>query len=301
MKKAFTLVELLIVIGILGVLLAVILPNFMGGRESARAAACLANMKNLGNACQSFGMSEGVYPRAGSCEKLTLDKNQAGSKDRSIKRYSEYVGWISWDSRGHYPGGKRQDSINNPTIGLYTTDQDAGMYALSNGVLWAYVSRNAQAYVCPSHVKARNIAGKSKPYWSYLVNSCFGGNDTKPCITPYKVGYQDLERADRRLLFSEVPYMGYSSWQPDGAAASTATDAVLQYGSGETIGANHVNGKALYAHVCFADGHTEKLRIPNTGSANKPKVDLNQLKNLTKWLCDGTDVTFNGSRYQEAQ
>ena len=135
-----------------------------------------------------------------------------------------------------------------------------------------------------------------------------GGNHTD---------YGRLNNADRMLLFSEVPFMGYSSWQPEGSAGSTETDAILQVaksgsdaddpsanksGSGnETIGANHMVGKNLFAHVAFADGHCEKLRIPYTGSPKSPQISEDNLKELTTWLCAGKDVTLDGKKYKKLE
>src|SRR4051812_40060999 len=48
--RAFTLVELLVVIGIIALLLSILLPALSRVRESSRRATCLANINELGRA-----------------------------------------------------------------------------------------------------------------------------------------------------------------------------------------------------------------------------------------------------------
>lgn len=49
-RSAFTLIELLAVIAILGLLMGILLPSLSSARKSAKASVCLATMKNIGNA-----------------------------------------------------------------------------------------------------------------------------------------------------------------------------------------------------------------------------------------------------------
>ena len=44
-KSAFTLVEIMIVVLIIGILLAIAVPNFVRARETARGKSCIANLK----------------------------------------------------------------------------------------------------------------------------------------------------------------------------------------------------------------------------------------------------------------
>lgn len=52
--RAFTLVEIMIVVAIIGILLAVALPGFIKARERARQSACQENLSKLDQAIQQY-------------------------------------------------------------------------------------------------------------------------------------------------------------------------------------------------------------------------------------------------------
>ena len=60
--KGFTLVELLVVIGLIGVLVAMLLPAIQAARSSARTLSCKNNFRQLGIAAQNHLSARGHFP-----------------------------------------------------------------------------------------------------------------------------------------------------------------------------------------------------------------------------------------------
>lgn len=292
-KPGFTLVELLIVVGIIGILSGVLLASFGGASESARAAKCLANMHNLAVACQSYGMNSGYYPLAASLEYSTIDESEGIRNAREV--FHERKGWISWSSQGNYSNKPSSSQAQSSWfLSAYTSDDKAALHCLTNGALWKYVSGNADVYLCPSHVRKAKTS-RLNPYWSYMMNAYFGGDVGREGATfdesENGISYGGLKRADRRLLFAELPFY-------DGLDTSLPTsDAVFQYkglsgygGESDLINFNHVSGKNRYAHVVYADGHVDKLMMPRNGSVNAEE--------LGTWLCEGSDIATSGNGFE---
>lgn len=67
-RKAFTLVEMLVVIAVLGVLVALLLPAVQSARESARRIACANNLRQLGIAAHNHHSAHNCFP-AGAVSK----------------------------------------------------------------------------------------------------------------------------------------------------------------------------------------------------------------------------------------
>ena len=55
-KSAFTLVEIMIVVAIIGLLAAIAIPNFIKAREISQRNACIANLKQIDGAKNTWAL-----------------------------------------------------------------------------------------------------------------------------------------------------------------------------------------------------------------------------------------------------
>ena len=72
-QRAFTLVEILIVVVILGVLAAIVVPQFSDASEEARRGAFVANLKYFADQCEYYAFRAGQYPPDGGSGDLPAE------------------------------------------------------------------------------------------------------------------------------------------------------------------------------------------------------------------------------------
>ena len=151
-RSAFTLVEILIVIGILALLAAILLPALATAREKGRDSVCLTNLRQIGNAMALYVSDyDGVYPPAvgesGDWLQLILPKSSIETLPRcpdaqfpasfdQKKEFNAVVGY-AYNSNlpdinplTNSPQGK-DGQIRYPASTVLACDARAGIYSIN--------------------------------------------------------------------------------------------------------------------------------------------------------------------------
>jgi prepilin-type N-terminal cleavage/methylation domain-containing protein len=129
-RRGFTLVELLVVIGIIAIMVGILLPTLARARESARQAKCLNNIRQIAVATVTFAQeNRGLMPGRAGRDKITIFDPAKGnirdfdpSKDTPSFAQTP-VDWIAWhrvnDPMGGPGNGAADQNITYSALAKY--------------------------------------------------------------------------------------------------------------------------------------------------------------------------------------
>jgi general secretion pathway protein G len=130
-SRAFSLVELLIVIIIIAVLAAVAIPRFANSTTRSKESALRANLKLFRNAVELFKADTGAYPAA------LADLVAASAPANGLDSSGASVAIVAADWKGPYLNSLENDplsgaaftySTSSPTVGKVTSSAGAPYY-----------------------------------------------------------------------------------------------------------------------------------------------------------------------------
>jgi prepilin-type N-terminal cleavage/methylation domain-containing protein/prepilin-type processing-associated H-X9-DG protein len=142
--RAFTLVELLVVVGIIAVLIGILLPSLNRARESARATQCMNNLRQ-------WGMGFGMYV---NLSKGSLPDDGDDGKDAATAIDYWDGSWLWFNAIPRMVNSKSYDE-------LQTQDTSGGPRLPIDG--------DTSLYVCPTATRAAGVGSDKVDAGGYFL------------------------------------------------------------------------------------------------------------------------------------
>lgn len=227
-RAAFTLIELLTVIAIIGILAAILIPVVQSVRSSARTSQCVSNLRQIGQACSLFEAENGhipwgvhpTYPGSRAMWPITLQSYMAESLHHDERLYDQ----SEWDKY--------------PPSGIVACPE-----ALQGEVTpMPNYSANRQVMVHGRDVPGVVIDNIARPSQVMVMADATQREQTYSG----KIGYPS---------YSLLPSLVYGQGSPARADSPISTNNDVDLAGG-AIRYRH-NGRA---NVLFVDGHVESMK-----------------------------------------
>lgn len=268
-RKAFTLVELLVVVAVLALLAALLLPALASAKSRAGAVSCLANEKQLSLACMLYA----------------IDFND---------RFPYNLG--SAEIRQNFQQG-RAPNWTTPVMNWELDSDNTNSTLLVGAGLGPYVGRSAAVYACPSDRVVSDVqtaAGWSRRVRSISMNMMIGdaGEFSQSGANTNNPEYAQFFRTTQVPSPSRI--FVFIEEHPDSINDGYFLNKPESYKWMDLPASWHHGA----ANVSFADGHleTHKWLFPSTKPPGRPdaahlprSIPKRQLGDFM-WLMDRMSV-----------
>lgn len=265
LKKAFTLLEMLVVITIISLLASMVLVSFSKFKAKAAETQCLNNLKNLHGCIMLTGEDwlEGAIVNV---------RGYYWHPNNWENKWYWHPGWVN--RVGITPAQSNVTSATKPaTPGSPAPWRGAGAErSIRSGHLDMSAHPNPKIYLCPVFAQKVEERGVMDSVRSYAMNCMIDGK-------PYNSLAGDSQGLSRYLMFADMALtnrLGSPLTNTCSRSVFAGTDTA-QGGDGvlegkrfnnfypvEAVGSYHSNGKA---NAVFMDGHIEQIYRSQTTNA----------------------------------